>query len=169
MSRNFFPEENLVDRLLLDDTEAFEELHHRYCISLYSYCVGKLNSPEDARRIVREIFVTLWDNRHSLPVGFSVSLYLYTEVRKAVVKCINDKLNGDQDIPVIEEQIIPGFDVMHLKKARQPVKMDLADRSNMQVAVPHKPTPEEHTLNYYLNSIVMKNVKYAFQKVMHLW
>jgi DNA-directed RNA polymerase specialized sigma24 family protein len=169
MSRNFFPEENLVDRLLLDDTEAFEELHHRYCISLYSYCLGKLNSPEDAKRIVREIFVALWENRHSLPVGFSVSLHLYTEVRKAVVKCINDKLNGDQDIPVIEEQIIPGFNVMHLKKARQPVKTDLGDRSNMQVALQHKPAREEHKLNYYLNSVVMKNVKYAFQKVMHLW
>lgn len=169
MSRNFFPEENLVDRLLLDDTEAFEELHHRYCISLYTYCVGKLNSPDDARRIVREIFVALWESRHSLPIGFSVSLHLYTEVRKAVIKCINDKLNGDKDLPAIEEQIIPGFNVMHLKKARQPVKTDLPDRLNMQAALLHKPTRDEHKLNYYVNSVIMKNVKYAFQKVMHLW
>ena len=102
MSRKFFPEETLVDRLLLDDTEAFEELYHRYCISLYMYCIGKLNSPEDARRIVREIFVALWDNRHSLPVNFSISLHLYTEVRRAVIKCINDKLNEEEDVDSID-------------------------------------------------------------------
>ena len=168
MSRNFFPEENLVDRLLLDDTEAFEELHHRYCISLYTYCVGKLNSPGDARRIVREIFVALWENRRSLPVGFNVSIHLYTEVRKAVIKCINDKLNGNKDVDVIEEQIIPGFNVMQLKKAREFVKPEFKDRANIQTAMIHARNQDEHRLNY-LNNVIMKNVKYAFQKVMHLW
>jgi hypothetical protein len=169
MSRNFSLEENLVDRLLLDDTEAFEELHHRYCISLYTYCVGKLNSPEDAKRIVREIFVALWENRHSLPVGFSISLHLYTEVRKAVVKCINDKLNGEKDVPAIEKQIIPGFNVLQLKKARQFVKPDLRDRSNIQTTMIHQKNSDENSFNYYLNSVILRNVKYAVQKVMHLW
>ena len=169
MSRKFFPEVNLVDRLLLDDTEAFEELHHRYCISLYTYCMGKLNSPEDAKRIVREIFVALWENRQSLPVGFNVSIHLYTEVRKAVIKCINDKLNGNKDVDVIQRQVIPGFNVMQLKKAREFVKTEFKDRVNIETAMIHRHDQNEHNFNYYLNSIIMKNVKYAFQKVMHLW
>lgn len=169
MSRKFFPEETLVDRLLLDDTEAFEELYHRYCISLYMYCIGKLNSPEDARRIVREIFVSLWENRHSLPVNFSISLHLYTEVRRAVIKCINDKLNEEEDVDSIEKEIIPGFNVMHLKKARQPVKTELKERANIQTGIIHTRNTDEHKLNHYLNTVILKNVKYAFQRVMHLW
>ena len=92
MSRNFTPDETLIDQLFLNDTSAFEEIHHRYCYSLYAYCAGKLSSAADARQIVRDIFILLWEKRHTLPVGFSLSLYLYTEVRKCVVRCINEKL-----------------------------------------------------------------------------
>src|SRR4029453_18408992 len=102
MSRNYTPDETLVDRLLLNDTEAFEELHRRYCYSLYSYCVGKLNSIGDARQITRDIFIRLWENRKTLPVGFSVSSHLYHNVRRDVVNCINEKLNTKTDLPVVE-------------------------------------------------------------------
>jgi DNA-directed RNA polymerase specialized sigma24 family protein len=121
MSRNFTPDETLIDRLLLDDTEAFEELHRRYCYSLYKYCMEKLDSPVDAKRITRDIFIAIWENRHRLPVGFSISLHLYSEVRRAVVRCVNEKLLDKEAIPVIAKQIIPGFSVEQLQKARQPV------------------------------------------------
>jgi len=122
MSRNFIPEETLIDHLLLDDTAAFEELYHRYCYSLYSYCATKLNSPADAKSIVRDVFIVLWEKRHSLPVDFSLSLYLYQEVRKSVVACINEKLETDKDILGIQTQVIPGFAMVNLQKARRPVK-----------------------------------------------
>ena len=169
MSRNFTPEETLIDQLLLDDTDSFEELYHRNCISLYTYCFDKLNSDEDARGIVREIFVSLWENRHSLPVGFSVAIHLYTEVRKKVIQCINEKIVDNQDIGMIKEQIIPGFDVMQLKKARQPVKTNFAGRSSIPTAIVYKRQQDHHNLDYYLSNIIVKNVRYAFQKVMHLW
>src|SRR5437773_3374017 len=121
MRRNFIPDETLIDRLLLNDTAAFEELSRRYCYSLYSYCMIKLNSVEDSKRIVRNIFISLWENRDMIPVNFSISLHLYAEVRKAVVQCINVKLNKEIDIPEIEKQIIPGFNIIELQKARQPI------------------------------------------------
>jgi hypothetical protein len=113
MSRNFTPDETLIDRLLLNDTEAFEELYHRYCFYLYTYCMDKLDSPEDSRRIVGRIFIDLWENRHSLPVRFSISMHLYSGVRKAVVQCINEKLEGRAGWPALEKQILPGFQVMN--------------------------------------------------------
>jgi hypothetical protein len=57
MSRNFTPEQDLIDKFLLGDAIAFEELSRRYSFPLYSYCLDKLNSPEDAKRIVRTIFI----------------------------------------------------------------------------------------------------------------
>ena len=68
MSRNFTPDKILIDQLLLNDTEAFEELYHRHCYPLYNYCNEKLNSPADARAIVRDIFIGLWEKRQTLPV-----------------------------------------------------------------------------------------------------
>ncbi len=79
MRRNFTPDQTLIDKLLLDDTAAFEELSRRYCYPLYTYCMSKLNSKEDSKRIVRNIFIALWESRSALPVDFSISLHLYTE------------------------------------------------------------------------------------------
>ena len=167
MSRNFIAEETLIDQLFLDDTDSFEELYHRNGILLYNYCLDKLNSPDDARRIVREIFVSLWESRQSLPVGFSISIHLYTEVRKKIIQCINEKLNDNKDINMIQEQIIPGFNVLQLKKARQPVKAIFADRTS---TVPgYKKQQDHHYPDYYLRSFIVNNVRHAFQKMMHLW
>lgn len=121
MSRNFTPEQTLLDRLLVDDAAAFEELSRRYCYSLYTYCMSKLNSKEDSKRIVRNIFIALWEDRHTLPANFSLSLHLYTQVRKAVVQNIHNKLNSNRDISTIEDSIIPGFSATALQSAKNPV------------------------------------------------
>lgn len=169
MSRNFTPDETLIDQLLLDDTSAFEELHHRYCYSLYIYCAGKLNSPGDAKRIVRDVFISLWENRHCLPVDFSISLHLYTEVRKAVVKCINKKLLHDAEAIHVEKQIIPGFTIQYLQTARQPV----TPKENKK---PGYSAPEIKKRNYenlfwsrYWAAVRLKGVKHAFQSMLNLW
>ena len=169
MSRNFIAEETLIDQLLLDDTDSFEELYHRNGILLYTYCLDKLNSHDDARRIVREIFVDLWQNRQSLPVGFSISIHLYTEVRKKVIQCLNEKLNDNRDINIIQEQIIPGFSVLQLKKARQPVKAFPAEKNDMPVAIIYKKQQDHNNFDYYLKNFIVNNVRLAFQKVMHMW
>ena len=121
MRRNFTPDQTLVDKLLLDDTDAFEELYHRHWYSLYSYCFSKLISQDDSKRIVRSIFISLWDKREHLPVTFSLSAYLYSEVRNAVLKCINSKLESRAEDFFIEKLIIPGFTSKELYKARKPV------------------------------------------------
>ena len=123
MRRNFTQDQTLVDQLLLNDTDAFEELYHRHWYSLYSYSFGKLKSHDDAKRIVRDVFVSLWEKREHLPISFSLSAYLYTEVRSAVLKCINNKQDTVGDINFIEKQIIPGFSSKVLYESRQPVSI----------------------------------------------
>src|SRR5882757_8512644 len=129
MSRNFTPEQDLIDKFLLGDETAFEELSRRYSYPLYSYSFSKLNSAEDAKRIVRTVFISLWENRDTLPLDFSIQVYLYTEVRKSVVQCLNNKLNNNSDIPVIEEEILPSFSAIRLQKAKQPVKYSVQIKS----------------------------------------
>jgi hypothetical protein len=163
MRRNFTPDQTLIDRLSLGDTEAFEELSRRYCYSLYSYCMSKLNSREDSKRIVRNIFISLWENRDMLPVNFSISLHLYTEVRKAVVQCINVKLNKEIDVPAIEKQIIPGFSITELQKARQPI-----NKSNYHTSIVKKRRYEELWWNKY-PAINLKGLKHTLQHMLNFW
>jgi hypothetical protein len=121
MNSRISHDQELVDRLLLNDTDAFEELYRRYWFSLYTYSFKKLASSDDARKIVKEIYIDLWENRHDWPADFSVSRHLYSAVRTAVVKCVHDKLANGEDTEIIQKHIIPGFTLESLQKAKLPV------------------------------------------------
>src|SRR4030095_8270026 len=92
-----------------------------YWCSLYLYCLKKLHSPEDARIIVRDLFISMWEKRHELPVTSSVSRHLYAEVRKQVVKSLNNKLADANEAPCVEAWLSKEFTVESLKAARNPV------------------------------------------------
>ena len=106
MSRIYSTDQTLIDRLSLNDTEAFEELYRRYWNSLYLYCLKKLLTSEDAKIIVRTIFINIWENRHSLPVSFSLSKHLYEEVRKTVVQCLSQKLTDTTNESYVEKNVL---------------------------------------------------------------
>jgi hypothetical protein len=121
MSRSFASDQVLIDSLRVNDTEAFEELFRRYWYNLYIYSLRKLRSSDDSRKIVRDIFKELWENRETWPANFSLPRHLYAEVRKAVVKSLSEKLNAENNSSFITKEILPGFSVTSLQQARMPV------------------------------------------------
>ena len=121
MSRILTNDQTLIDRINLDDTDAFEELYRLYWYGLYIYCLKKLQSSEDAKIIVRTIFSDLWEKRHTLPISFSLSQYLYQEVRKTVVKRLSEKLADAETQFTVEKQFLNEFGVQYLQAASQPV------------------------------------------------
>ncbi len=167
MSRNYTPDETLIDQLVLNDTAAFEELYHRHCYPLYSYCNDKLNSAADARAIVRDVFIALWEKRQTLPVGFSVSLYLYQEIRKAVVLCVNQKLEDEKDLLTIQTQIIPGFAVINLQQAKRPVRKSSSEIRYINSLTPNR-TIKNYWWNYNPSGITIKDIKLMLQKAFNL-
>jgi DNA-directed RNA polymerase specialized sigma24 family protein len=130
MSRILANDQTLIDRLSLNDTDAFEELYRQYWHGLYLYSLKKLQSREDAKIIVRTIFIDLWEKRHSLPVSFSLSKFLYEEVRKTVVKCLSKKLAEPNDIVWFENRLSGEFSVQSLQAARKPVTRKYAMINN---------------------------------------
>jgi DNA-directed RNA polymerase specialized sigma24 family protein len=119
-SRIFIEDQILVDRLNLNDTEAFEELYRRHWHGLYIYCFKKLHSAQDARIIVRDIFRDIWGKRNSLSVSFSLTRHLYQEVRNHVIKCLNQKLTAD--CKNLESWLPDEFNIESLQAAKIPVK-----------------------------------------------
>lgn len=126
MSRIFTEDQVLIDRLGINDTDAFEELYRRYWYGLYRYCLKKLHSEDDARIIVRDIFIAIWEKRETLPVSFSISKYLYEEVRSKVIKCLNQKLSDTNFNAGVEAWLGTEFSVQSLQAARMPVKKEYA-------------------------------------------
>lgn len=166
MSRNFTCEETLIDQLVTNDTEAFEEIHRRYCFPLYSYCITKLNAPEDARRIVRDIFIRLWERRQTLPVGFALQVHLYSEVRREVLNCLNEKLLTETDLSLIKQQVLPGFTVYKLQEARRPVSTSRQVPVN---TIQRERIPQQPWWNQYPAFIKTRGMKLALEKVLHMF
>lgn len=170
MSRNFIPEQELIDQLLLDNTSAFEELFKRYWFQLYRYSYNKLQSENDAQKIVSGIFITLWQERNQLPVNFNISSYLYSEVRKSVIIFISQKLIGQKDTDIIEQIIIPSFNSQKIWEAATPSISMHKEQKNENFPIANKKRSAKgywwKTHPYTLNT---KQLRYAFQKVMHLF
>jgi len=152
MSRNFESDQLLIDRLRLNDTEAFEELFRRYWHNLYIYSLKKLGSSDDSRQIVRDIFKELWEKRESWSVDFSLSQHLYSEVRKEVVKHLSKALTTE-DSPVITQEILPGFSVNSLQQARQPVIKKHALNKPAELSKQQTIRRKDHTSNAPLSNV----------------
>jgi DNA-directed RNA polymerase specialized sigma24 family protein len=155
MSRKFISDQELIDRLLSNDTEAFEELYRRYWYSLYMYSQKKLQSSVDARQIVKSIFIELWEKRHEWPANFSVSQHLYTSVRRSVVECLNEKLENDDYTELVEKQITAGFSAEALQDARKPVQQKQSAPTASELIRQHTISDEEPK-NHVLNMASMK-------------
>jgi len=97
-------------------------------------------------------------------LNFSISLHLYTEVRKAVVRCIDDKLVDTEEAGDISKKVIPDFNIMYLQKARKPVR----PASNTSPSVVTKGHYENPWWNTYPSALNMKSIKHAFQNMLNL-
>ena len=149
MSRIPSTDQHLTDRLTLNDTDAFEELYRHYWYGLYMYCLKKLQSSEDAKIIVRSLFIAIWEQRHSLPESFSISTYLYKEVRKSVVKCLSEKLTNTSDSPAYDKRFSKEFSIEALQQARQPVRREFAF-INKSSELLRQQTGQIGTANYHV-------------------
>ena len=168
MRRNFTPDQTLIDELFLNNTDAFEELYHRHWYSLYSYSYGKLKSHKDAQTIVRNVFVSLWRERNRLSLNFSLSAYLYSEVRNEVVKCVNAKMNSHTEETFIENQIIPGFATRELAKAKKPVSYNnVYPRPGRLRLSEINDSPKETLWAKYYSRSNFKGLKQALQTMLN--
>jgi RNA polymerase sigma-70 factor (ECF subfamily) len=86
-----FPDDpQLPDRLGSDDPQAFEDIYRRYWKRLYDFAYSKTRDADASEEIVQELFVTLWERRHSLQVK-NLQSYLFTSVRNRVIDHFKDR------------------------------------------------------------------------------
>lgn len=76
---------DLVTLLQSGDKIAYNQIYQRYKWVLYLHALRRLGNKEEAKDIIQDIFVTLWDKRHQLAIHSHLSGYLYTSVRNRVI------------------------------------------------------------------------------------
>src|SRR5690606_11011378 len=78
----------LFDLIKSDDKAAFKLVYDRYFDVLYIHAYKRLKDKEEAKDIVQEIFVILWDKRQQITLRINLLAYLYTAVRNKIFNVI---------------------------------------------------------------------------------
>ncbi len=85
-------DEQLVILLKDGDQAAFAEIYSRYAESLAGFAASKLYSLDDARDLLHDLFVKLWENRGQLNITSNLQTYLFTVVRHRIIDKIRKNI-----------------------------------------------------------------------------
>ncbi|MHA4893580.1 RNA polymerase sigma factor [Pedobacter sp. PWIIR3] len=77
-------DEDLLELLKFGDHAAFEEIYKRYWGIIFCHARKMLSSDEEAKDLLQDLFVNLWQKSADLNIQGSLSAYLYGSVRYKV-------------------------------------------------------------------------------------
>ena len=86
-----YSDEQLVNLLKSGDHNAYTEIYTRFKSVLYVHAYNKLRNTEEAKDIVQDLFLSLWNNKIDFSRTENLSAYLYTAVRNRVFRLIERK------------------------------------------------------------------------------
>jgi RNA polymerase sigma-70 factor (family 1) len=78
-------DDELLRRIQMNDQQAFSVIVYRYNIRLYRIVYSRVRMEDDAKDIIQEIFISLWNNRHQIHSGEALYPYLSKSVFYAVI------------------------------------------------------------------------------------
>jgi len=89
------PDTYLVSLLQKGDKQAYKTLFEKYGTRLYLFALKYLKEKEDAKDLLSEVFLTLWENRQNLKTNSSLKAYLFTiaynNIRQRFLKKIREE------------------------------------------------------------------------------
>lgn len=101
--------------LTAGDEKAFNTIYRLYAASLIQYASSKLDSLEEARDIIHDFFVYLWEARADIVIHKSLKGFLFSAVRYRILDQFRKKtsrnkftkaiqsLSGEAGRPVFED------------------------------------------------------------------
>jgi len=86
-----YTDTELVALLNESDHYAYTIIYDKYKFLLYAHAYKKLQDREEARDVVQEVFVTLWNKRDVINAQMNLAGYLYTALRNAILNIFAHK------------------------------------------------------------------------------
>ena len=95
-----------VQKLKQGEIDAFDELFNKYSQRLYNFALKYLKGDEEARDVVQEVFLYIWEKREGLKPEESFNSYIFTISHNIIKKHFNRKLrkNAFKDSLIYELQ-----------------------------------------------------------------
>lgn len=100
--------------LMTWDPEIFEALYKKHQPGLVQFAFYKINSIEDAKEIVQDVFINVWKKRSSLEWDNSLKFYLYKATKNRCLNYLNrDKWRMYDEIEESHAIMIPTDQLQH--------------------------------------------------------
>lgn len=166
------PDVELVSLIKLDDKSAFAELYDRYKGLLYIQAFKMLGDDEEAKDVVQEMFIKIWETRKSITVNTTVESYIFRSIRHKVIDFIRHQKTISRYLDSLESYMEKGtaaLDESYIEKetlalfkkevANLPARMrEVFDLSRNQ-GLSHKQIAEqlnisEHTVKKQINKAI---------------
>jgi RNA polymerase sigma factor (sigma-70 family) len=160
------PDEELLKRIQMDDQQAFSVIVYRYNVRLYRVVQGRIRMEDDAKDIIQEIFISLWNNRHQIQTTAALYPYLSKAAFYAVIdwQILHKKnlsryhLLLEKDEPAvfpIENQVIA--DELRRELLEEVEKMPATTRTVFQLSRIDQKSVKEIAVQLHLSEQTVKN------------
>ena len=126
----------LALRIKMGDEQAFELLFRKYHVRLCGFANKYSNDPEEAREVVQEVFIKIWEGREDIDPEESLRAYIFKITRNI---CIN-KLRRKQ----VESKYIEIYKLVYTETREfSPYDSLLADELNENITNALKKIPSK--------------------------
>lgn len=76
---------SLFEEFKNGDDEAFAALYHRYAEQLVDYASLRVESLDEAKDLIQDLFITLWEKKAMLHIEQSVKAYLFKALKRRLL------------------------------------------------------------------------------------
>jgi RNA polymerase sigma-70 factor (ECF subfamily) len=91
-----FNDKHYIDLLKNGDEKAFEALFRLYYKPLFNYARELLKDTYQAEEAIEEVFVKLWENRHSIQIEHSLKSYLFKSTFNYCLNSLKHRIVEDK-------------------------------------------------------------------------
>lgn len=165
----------LLGMIQMDDQQAFSVIVYRYNVRLYRIIYSRIRSDDDAKDILQEIFISLWNNRHQIQSAISLYPYLSKSAFYAIIDWqIQHKkdlsryhLLLEKDEPAVfpvENQVIA--DELNQELLEEVERMPVTTRMVFRMSrIDHKSVKEIAAVMHLSEQTVRNNISLALQQL----
>ena len=96
----------LAKRIKKGDIKAFDLLYHTYSQKLYGFAFSMLKNHEDAKEIVQDTFLKIWEKREMVNPSGSLQAFLFSVSYHTAIDLIRKRFKDDQYRTYLQSQFI---------------------------------------------------------------
>ena len=88
-----WPDSQLVSEVKKENTSALQSIYHKYADKIFNVSRSLHLDHEEAKEIVQEVFLTLWEKKHLLNENLSLNAFLLTITKNKIINYQKKKVN----------------------------------------------------------------------------